>query len=285
MNARPPGGWMPYLLSLPALIFLGVLFVLPVGSLVVASLLSARFGAGGHFTLAVYKDLLSDSYNLLMLWRTFRISLVTTLITLVLAFPVALHLRQMTPRRRTIIAFILLSPLLTSVVVRTLAWVILLAPNGIVNEALVALGLQRIELIYNETGVVIGLVHVFFGYMVLALMTSILKIDENLLLAANNLGANSWRVVWKIVLPLSLPGIVAGSVLVFTMAASTYATPRLLGGSSTKLLATEVYDLAINYLEWNLAAGLATILFAGIALVVWAATRVAESGRRKAIFG
>ena len=284
MPAQRKTDWVPYLLSLPSLLFLGILFLLPVLGLVASSFSSAKLGADGHFTLKVYASLLADPYNGFMIWRTLKMSFITTALTLVFAFPVALYLRQVSPRARLFISFVLLSPLLTSVVVRTLAWVILLAPKGIVNEMLVALGFNAVKLIYNEIGVIIGLTHVFFGYMVLALMTSVLKIDENLLLAANNLGANNWNVLRKIILPLSLPGMLAGSVLVFSMCASTYATPRLLGGSSNKVLAVEVYDLAINYLEWNEAAALASILFVVIGLVVWGGTRLIESGRRRAVF-
>jgi len=276
--------WTPYLLGLPSLLFLGILFLLPVLSLIATSFSSAKPGVDGHFTLKVYESLLSDPYTGLMIWRTLKVSFITTALTLIFAFPVALYLRQVSSRKRLLISFVLLSPLLTSVVVRTLAWVILLAPKGIINEMLVALGFDAVKLIYNEVGVIIGLTHVFFGYMVLALMTSVLKIDENLLLAANNLGANNWNVLSKVILPLSLPGILAGSILVFSMCASTYATPRLLGGSSNKVLAMEIYDLAINYLEWNEAAALASILFVIIGLVVWGGTRLVESGRRRAVF-
>ena len=284
MPAQRKTDWTPYLLGLPSLLFLGILFLLPVLSLIATSFSSAKPGVDGHFTLKVYESLLSDPYTGLMIWRTLKVSFITTALTLIFAFPVALYLRQVSSRKRLLISFVLLSPLLTSVVVRTLAWVILLAPKGIINEMLVALGFDAVKLIYNEVGVIIGLTHVFFGYMVLALMTSVLKIDENLLLAANNLGANNWNVLSKVILPLSLPGILAGSILVFSMCASTYATPRLLGGSSNKVLAMEIYDLAINYLEWNEAAALASILFVIIGLVVWGGTRLVESGRRRAVF-
>jgi putative spermidine/putrescine transport system permease protein len=285
MAPRASGRATAYLLSLPALVFVALLFVLPIGALVLASFMSAKNGSGGHLTLSVYAGLLGDSYNLQLLWRTFKVSALTTFFTLVLAFPVALHLRQMSPRWRNIVSFILISPMLTSVVVRTLAWIILLTPNGVVNSTLVWFGLPRLDLIYNQTGIVIGLTHVLFGYMVLALMTSMMKIDENLLLAASNLGASSFAILRKIIMPLCLPGALAGSILVFSMSASSYATPQLLGGSAAKVVATEIYDLAIGYLEWNTAAGLATILFAVIAIIVGGSTRFAESGRRKAIFG
>jgi len=180
---------------------------------------------------------------------------------------------------------VMLSPLLTSAVVRTLAWVILLSPRGILNTGLGHLGLDPVKLIYNEIGVVIGLTHVLFGFMVLSLMTSILKIDENLVLAASNLGAKRWQILTKIILPLSLPGMVAGSTLVFTMSASTYVTPALLGGTATKLMAPEIYELALIHLEWREAAALSAILFVLICLAMWAMTRWAERGRWKAAFG
>lgn len=274
------GRAVPYLLSLPPLVFIGFLFLLPVGLLLASSVT----GKAGALTLATYGSLLSDSYTLMMIWRTFKLSLITTVVTLVLAFPVALYMRQISPRWRSILAFVMLSPMLTSVVVRTLAWVILLGPKGIVNSGLAVIGLAPVSLIYNETGVIIGLTHVFFGYMVLTLMGSVLTIDENLLLAASNLGAGPWRILWHIVIPQSLPGILAGSILVFTMSASTYATPALLGGSTTKLLGPEIYDLAIAYLEWHEASALATILFVLICLAILGATRWAEHGPWKAIF-
>lgn len=284
MTFRMGSRAVPYLLSLPALIFLAFLFVLPVGSLIVLGLFPPKNGVPGDFSFRLFSAYFTDAYSLKMLWTTFKLSLITTAISLVLGFPVALYLRQISPRWRAILAFVLLSPLLTSVVVRTLAWVMLLGPKGIINDALVWLGIGQVALIYNETGVVIGLVHVFFGYMALSLMASILKIDENLLLAATNLGANRWQVLWRIVLPLSLPGMLSGSILVFTLSASTYATPVLLGGSSTKMLSMEVYDLAIHYLEWGEAAVVATVLFMMVAIAVITGARIAEGGKRKAIF-
>lgn len=280
---RRRANFLPYLFSLPTLLFIGLLFLLPVASLGVTSFLREAED-GYEFTLELYRELFTDSYSLAMMWRTLKLSLITTLVSLVLAFPVALYMRQTSPRWRSIIALILLSPLLTSVVVRTLAWVIVLGPRGVLNNGLAAIGLPPVSLIYNEIGVVIGLTHVFFGYMVLCLMTSLLKIDENLQLAASNLGAGRWVILREIIIPLSLPGILAGSILVFTMSASTYATPVLLGGSSTKLMAPEIYDLAINYIEWNAAAALSCVLFVGIAIVVLLGTLFAESGRRRVIF-
>jgi putative spermidine/putrescine transport system permease protein len=276
---RPRGLAIPYLLSLPALAFIALMFLLPVLSLVATSFTSASPHGGAVVTLSHYTAALSDPFVRTMILRTLRVSFVTTFVTLVAAFPVALHLRRASARARSILIFILISPLLTSVVVRTLGWVILLGPRGPVNLALASLGLNPVQLIYNETGIIIGLVHVFFGYMVLCLMTSVLRIDESLVMAAANLGAGRWSILIRILIPLSIPGAVAGSVLVFSMSASTYATPVLLGGNRVKVLAAQIYDLAITFLDWPGAAALATILFVMVTFVVWGTLRLAGEGR------
>ena len=279
------GRLAPYLLSAPTLLFIGFLFLLPNGLLIANSFIVEKGPDAGHFTLAVYREFFGDPYNWGLIWRTVKLSLITTLLSLVLAFPVALHLRQMSPRARSLVSLVLLAPLLTSVVVRTLAWVILLGPRGVINTALIGMGLNPLPLIYNDFGVVVGLTHVFFGYMALSLMTSLSRIDDNLLLAAGNLGANRWVILREIVLPLSRPGMLAGSILVFTMSASTYATPALLGGTGSKLMATEIYDLAINYLEWRSAGAISFVLFLGVMAITFGVTYLAERGRGKVIFG
>lgn len=275
---------VPYLLSLPALVFIGVLFLLPAVFLVAGGFFAPEGPNAGHLTLKLYRDFFSDSYNWGLMRRTVVLSFITTVVSLLLAFPVALHMRQMSPRARSIITLLIVSPLLTSVVVRTLAWVILLGPRGVINNALLAVGLSPVALIYNDTGVVIGLTHVFFGYMALSLMASISRIDDNLLLAASNLGASRWVILREIIIPLSLPGMLAGSILVFTMSASTYATPALLGGTGSKQMATEIYDLAIAYLEWREAGVMAVVLFVIVSVIAFTATYLAERGRGRVIF-
>lgn len=273
---------MPYLLSLPSVLLLGLCFILPIWNLFLVSLTDS---ATGSFSVKFYRDFFTDAYSLNILWTTFKLSTITTVISLVLAFPVALYMRQVSPTTRSLLAFLLLSPLLTSVIVRTLAWVFILGQRGVLNSLLTEAGFEPVRLMYNQTGIVIGLVHVFFGYMVLSLMTSMLKLDSNILLAARNLGASHLNILFHIVVPLCMPGILTGSVLVFTLSASTYATPALLGGTGTKLMAPEIYELAVTHLAWDEGATLATILFVMSATVVIAATAIASSGRRKIIFG
>ena len=270
----------PYLLSLPFLIFLTVFFVVPV----VRIMLLGIMPEDGGVSFDLLASVLSDPFYQRVAIRTLRISLATTIVSLILAFPVALHMRHVSSRWQAILVLIMVSPLLTSVVVRTLAWVVLLSQRGIINQAFGAVGLEPIRLIYVESAVVIGLTHVFFGYMVVPLMTSIRRIDDNLYAAAANLGASRLRQHLEITLPLSVPGILTGSLLVFILSASAYATPSLLGGLRISMLAVEVFNQAITMFDWAEAAVLSTILFVMIAIVVWLFTRALEGGRRRVIF-
>jgi putative spermidine/putrescine transport system permease protein len=270
----------PYLLILPFLIFLTVFFVVPVGQIMLLGIMPE---AGG-VSFELFASVVSDPFYQRVAIRTLRISLATTIVSLILAFPVALHMRHVSSRWQAILVLIMVSPLLTSVVVRTLAWVVLLSQRGIVNQAIGAVGLEPIRLIYVESAVVIGLTHVFFGYMVVPLMTSIRRIDDNLYAAAANLGASRLRQHLEITLPLSVPGILTGSLLVFILSASAYATPSLLGGLRISMLGVEVFNQAITMFDWAEAAVLSTILFAMIAIVVWLFTRALEGGRRRVIF-
>lgn len=270
----------PYLLSLPMLVFLVLLFVVPVGQMMMLGLTPDDDGIS--FTL--FGSVISDPFYQRVAYRTLRISLMTTLFSLILAFPVAIHMRNVRARWQSIIVLVMISPLLTSVVVRTLAWVVVLSRRGILNQAFGELGLEPLRLIYIEGAVVVGLTHVFFGYMVVSLSTSIRRIDENLYTAAANLGASRLRQHIEITLPLCLPGILAGSLLVFILSASAYATPSLLGGLRISMLAVEVFNQAIMSFNWPKAAVISTVLFIMIAFVVWIATRVLEGGKRRVIF-
>ncbi len=269
-----------WLLCLPMLVFLGIFFIVPVGQMLGLAL--SPKGDGYSFDLIA--SVVADPFYQRVAIRTLRISLITTVISVIIAYPVALHLRNVGPRWQSAIILVMVSPLLTSVVVRTLAWVVLLSQRGILNQAFTGVGLPPMRMLYVEGAVILGLVHVFFGYMVVSLMTSIRKIDENLYTAAANLGASRWRQHLEITLPLSLPGVLTGALLVFILSASAYATPSLLGGLRISMLAVEVFNQAITYFNWPEAAAISLVLFVVIAAIVWAVTRVAEGGKRKVIF-
>jgi putative spermidine/putrescine transport system permease protein len=272
----------PYLLCLPLLAFLGFYFLVPVGQMMLLAITPEK---GGDFpTLSRFVNLFGDSYYQSLTIRTLRIAFFTTLLSLVMAYPVAILMRGLNSRWQSLLVLIMVSPLLTSVVVRTLAWVVLLSRRGIFNQILGQFGIPEVRFMYNEPAVVVALTHVFFGYMVISLLTILRRIDDSLYDAASNLGASRFRMFVEITLPLSLPGILAGCMLVFTLSASAYATPALVGGSRISMLAVEVYNLAIQSLAWGDAAAAATVLFFLIAGSVFLMTRIGEGGRRKVIF-
>ena len=279
-----PRRWEPYVFSLPVLLFLAAFFIIPLLRLVVLTFWVPGVDGGRVVSLDLYQQLLSDEFNRSMIYRTIRLSALTTFVTLVLAYPIALWMRELPARWRGVVAILMLSPLLMSVVVRTLGWVILLAPRGVINTYLTELGLSPGQFLYNERAVILGLTHVFLGYMVLSLLTSMMQIQDNVIYAAFNLGATRLRALRDVVFPMSLPGVAAGCVLVFSLSASAYVTPVLLGGSQTHVMATRVYQLSIVYLEFDEAAVFATVLFLLIAAVVWGVTKLTESGKRKVIF-
>jgi putative spermidine/putrescine transport system permease protein len=273
----------PYLLCLPLVAFLGFYFLTPVGQMMALALTpSDTAGVFPDFTR--FGALLGDSYYQSMTMRTLRIGFFTTLLSLILAYPVALLMRSLNSRWQSVLVLIMVSPLLTSVVVRTLAWVVLLSRRGVFNQVLTALGFSEVRFLYNEPAVIVALTHVFFGYMVISLLTILRRIDGALYDAAANLGASRLRMFIEITLPLSLPGVLAGSLLVFTLSASSYATPALVGGSRVGMLSMEIYNLAIQSLAWGDAAAVATILFFLIAGSMLVMTRIGEGGGRKVIF-
>lgn len=253
----------------PLVVFTLVVFIAPLINLAVQSLFITDPDTGQtSFSFDAFVQAFADDYARETVWRTIRIGILTTLLTLVLAYPVVLWSRQISARARGVLVTVLLSPLLMSVVVRTLGWVVLLGPNGFVNDLLERLGIPAARILYTEGAMVFGLAQVFLGFMVLSLLTSVLTIPDNIIAAGGNLGATRWQVLWRIVVPMSVPGIVAGAAIVFPLAASAYVTPALLGGSKNPVLATEVYNQAIHLLNFERASALAVVLFIVIAVGV-----------------
>jgi putative spermidine/putrescine transport system permease protein len=195
-----------------------------------------------------------------------RISLVVAVATLVLGFPLALFLSGTTSRYRGVLLSLTLAPILISVVVRAYGWIVLLANRGLVNSALMQLGLiaRPIRLVFNETGVEIATTHVLLPFMVLAIMGSLQGVQVTLEEAAASLGARRWRVLLDVVLPLSLPGIAAGTLLVFILSASSFVTPVLLGGQvvlTVPMLALQQFTTTFN---WAFGSALTMLLLATV---------------------
>ncbi|MDF1775478.1 MAG: ABC transporter permease [Rhizobiaceae bacterium] len=252
-------------LVMPGLLLLGLAFILPVLQMLVLSV----SGPDG-FTLEHFTRFLSDSYYLGILWRTVRLSALITLITALIGFPLAYIMAKSGPRLRLWLTLIVILPLMTSVVIRTFGWIVLLGRSGMIPSMLRDLGLvgRSFSIIQTESAIVIGMVQVLLPFMTLSVLGVVMSIDGRLEEAARTMGCSFMKTIRTVVLPLSLPGIVAGGLLVFTLSASSFVTPSLLGGSRIQVLAGSIYNAVTQTLEWEFAAAQAVILFVGVALVL-----------------
>ena len=270
------------LLTAPAMIVLLGVFILPMLLMLMLSFQDENQA----FTLQNYTLFVQDAFYVEILWRTIRVSLWTVLATLLLGFPVAMYMAQATGKMRGIVTMLILAPHLISVVIRNFGWVVVLGEKGWINEMLMKLGLieQPLRLLYNELGVVIGLTDSFIAYMVLAIATSLYAIDPSLSKAASILGASRIRTFFTVTLPLCLPGIIAGTTLVFSLSMSAFVTPALMGGTSVKVMPVIAYEQIMATLNWPLGAALAFLLLGSTILLVTLYTKLIETKRYKEVF-
>lgn len=269
-----------WLLAVPAIAAIVALIVVPYVNIVVMSFripsTSKPYLPG--FTLGNYAKALTDPdyFYFELLFDTLRLALTITVLCLVIAYPVAFHLARTNSRWRGVLYALVLSPLLVGVVIRSFGWIILLANGGLINQTLKSWGLPALALMYNEFGVVLALVHVFLPFMILPLMGAIQGIDPRLEEAARSLGATRGKVFWRVLFPLSMPGVQSGCILVFILSCGAYVTPALLGAGRVHTMTTEVISLLDQFL-WPFGAALALIL--SIVGLVAVAVYVRLSGR------
>src|SRR6185295_13884278 len=250
-------------LTLPALLLLLLLFVLPLGRLFALSF------AGG--SLEWYAKALTGGLYTTILLRTFEIAAIVTICCLVIGYPVAFLLATTTPGWRAIgFAFVML-PLWTSVLVRTYAWMVLLGRNGIINRILIDSGLmdQPLPMLNSKMAVILGMVHVMLPFMILPIYSAVTRIEADLPMAARGLGASELRILTTIYLPLTLRGIVAGVTLVFVVSLGFYITPALLGGGKVLMFAMVIEQQVREFLAWNFAGALSVILLVATLFVFW----------------
>ena len=252
------------LLLAPAVLFFLVVFVVPVGLMIRYSFYQQTQTGDltASATLANYIRLASVDLYRTVVMTTVRVSLWTTAIAMLLAYPLALVMvrgHRMVGRALTVIV---LAPLLINVVVRTYAWRVILAngENGVLNWTLAHFGLGPVQLLYTEWAIIIGSVHVFLPMMVLPLSAALGKINPAVEEAAATLGASSFAVFRRVTLPLSMPGLAVGATLVFSLTASSFVTPALLGGNFAKMLGTLVEEQILVVFDWPFGAAIATLL-------------------------
>jgi ABC-type spermidine/putrescine transport system permease subunit I len=214
---------------------------------------------------------LFDLYYVRLFGRTLRLGLVTTIACIVFGYPLAYWLARARPRLQTLGLFLLIMPLMVSTVIRIFGWIVILGRKGLVNEALAGLGLDPVKLLYTETAVVIGLVNIFLPFMVLPLMAAIERIPPSLEEAARNLGATWVQMFRRTILPLSLPGLISGSLLVYSVSISAFVTPALMGSPRERMAGQQIYDEVLVSFNWPSASSLALTLVLLTLLLMFAA--------------
>jgi len=277
----------PYWLTAPALAVYAAFLVVPIASVALLSFHGFEFYGGIQpgLTLKNFRDVFSDSYYWEVFGRTFFVAVVVTAICAVLGTFEAIVLQRMGNPWKSVFLLVVLGPLLISVVVRTLGWALLFGSTGLVNKALLALRVVRepVAFMYSVTGVVIALTHVLVPFVVISVWASLQRLDPAVERAAVSLGATQPTVLRRIIVPLAMPGILSGSVIVFALAASAFATPAIIGGRRLKVIATAAYDEFLNTLNWPLGACLAVLLLVANVAFLYASNRMIER-RWQAVF-
>lgn len=253
------------LFSLPNLTWLGIFLI---GAMLMLTNISFFvYEAGGtgitdRRTLDNYINFLTDPHQLGILMRSLGMALVVVMGTMLLAFPIAITLSRATGMKRTLLYFAVLAPLMTSVVIRTFGWMMLLSNNGILATTARDLGLLDgpMRLLYNMSGVNLVMVQVHLPFMILAIDAALLNINQNVYEAARNLGASRLRIFWQITVPLCRPGLISGAVMVFALSLSSFVTPSLIGGAKNPVMAMLIFQEGVSLLNWPVAGAIALIL-------------------------
>lgn len=253
------------LLIAPITILLVVVLILPL----LAVLLPTVF-EGGAVTLGRYIAFFQDPYYIKIFFRTLRIALVCTLVCMILGIPTAYFISRVSKKWRGILMSVALFPMLTNSVIRAFAWINILGKNGIVNQILSALHLvdQPLSMLYTEFSVLVGTIYLFLPLMIITLVGVMENIDNDMMEAAESLGASRLLSFFKVILPMSIPGIITGAVLVFTGAMTAYTTPQLLGGPKNMLLSTLIYQRAMTLNDWTGASVVALVMIVTTLIVM-----------------
>lgn len=245
-------------------------FVLPLASLVAISLF--RTPQFAELSLVQYLRFFADPFSVKVLTDTLWLGAEVALATLILAYPLALVYVASGAFMRTSITFLIMLPLLTSTVVRTFAWIVILGRDGIVNSAMLSLGLWQApaRLLYTWEGMVLALTQIQLPLMALPVINSVLRLDGNLMRAAEGLGASRTRIFFTVILPLTLPGAIAGWLLVFAAAATAFITQTLVGGGRIILMPSYIYQQAVGVQDWPFSAALSLIFTLAVTGIVFA---------------
>ncbi|QEL24092.1 ABC transporter permease [Bosea sp. F3-2] len=269
------------LLISPLLLVLAGFFLVPVLMLLPTSVSVYEPGTGlvkGAWTLANYTQIVTDDYYREVVWRTLGLGFSVTLICLLLGYPLAYLIARGPERWRVPLILLVIFPMLLNLVVRSFGWIALLANRGLINNLLMQLGLTAapVKLLFNFIGLFIGLTHIYLPFMVLMLVAAIRNVPRDVESAAATLGSSRAHVFMAVTLPLSAPGILAGSILVFVLTISALVTPRMLGGPTYQVMATLIYDEYMQLLDWPSGSALSFALTFMAVAIIWLSSRLTK---------
>jgi putative spermidine/putrescine transport system permease protein len=266
-------------LALPLLAFFVAAFLAPLCVLIGVSL----FAEPEMKTLsaAQYMKFLGDGFNLSILWGTLWLGVKATLVCLLFGYPFAWIAARAPARWQSALVFVVILPILTSVVVRTFSWIVILGREGILNKMLVGLGLasEPVRLLFTEGGLILVLAQVQMPLMVLPLLTTLTRMDPNLADASAALGAGAWRTFWRVTVPLSLPGVVAGCILTYAACVTAFITQTLIGGARLIYMPLHIYQQAVGANNWPFAAAISVIFMVAVLVVVGLLNQVSRLSR------
>lgn len=259
----------PAFLILPGLAFLLIAFFFPALHMLGLSLVGEN-GLADGLTIQHYAKLVQDDFYLGVALRTFRLAIIITVICLITGFPLALIMSRASPAIRSTLIILVVLPLMTSVVIRTFGWLVILGPGGGLSWVLKNVGLidRPISLMHTESGIVIAMVQVLLPFLVLTTLGSINKIPQDLNGASRVMGAGFFKSIWHVTLPLSVPGLVSGSLLVFALSISSFITPSLVGGVRLQVMAGSIYQQVTGSFDWGFGAALSVVLLAATLMVI-----------------
>jgi putative spermidine/putrescine transport system permease protein len=262
------------------LLFMVIFFVTPIGLILVESF----HDKGGALTFDNYRTVLFDFYYWKILFYTLYIAAITCVFCLILAFPLAYYMTIIESSKtvRRLCFALILMPLFTSSIVRSFGWLVLLGRDGLVNETLVALGVVRkpLKILSTQYAIILGMIYLMLPFMVLSIASVLQNISRSLREAARDLGATAWSTFLRVTLPLSIPGIVAGTLIVFTLSISSYVTPKVMSGGRSVVSSMLIYDQYMFVFNPNLGGAITIVLLLTVFCLIGAYTFIMERGRK-----
>jgi len=279
----------PWILLAPGLLAITALVIIPMSFILVYSFYENVDIAVDKvaFQFSNWRELLTDNYYYVAIWKTLRLSVIVTVLAAVLGYIPAYFVAMTKFRHKWLLLLLLILPFWVSFIIRTLSWIHIMGNQGAINGLLMWLGVtdHPIAMMFNEFAVIVGFVHVFLPYMILNVYVSLEGIDENLEPAARTLGATPWQAFREVTLPLSLPGLAAGCLLVFVLTGGSYVTPLILGGPNDYLFGNLIYDAVVTELNWPMGATLSFTLLILLGLVVVVYSRFMSLNQLSKAFG